>query len=367
MMFDRRILYHFDWLLITLVLLLFSVGLLTLYSVTAIPGSETPRVVFVKQGVWYCLGLLTMVVVVIIDYKDYEKWSYALYVLVIVLLVGILLFGKHVGGARRWFSLGPVSIQPSEFAKLSVIMVLARYYSRILKPDGFCFQELALPFGLSMLPFLLIAKQPDLGTGIVVLLISASISLFVKIEKRTLALLALLSSASLPVIWMLLKDYQRQRILTFLDTERDPLGAGYHIIQSKIAIGSGWLFGKGFLKGTQNVLSFLPERHTDFIFAVLAEEWGFAGSFAICFLFFLLILWGLNIAYHCKDPYGTIISFGVTSLIFWQIFINLGMIMGIMPVVGMPLPLVSYGGSSILTIMICVGILMNVSMRRFRV
>jgi rod shape determining protein RodA len=167
------------------------------------------------------------------------------------------------------------------------------------------------------------------------------------------------------LVWFFLKEYQKRRILTFLDPDRDPLGAGYHIIQSKIAIGSGMISGKGFLKGTQNALAFLPEQHTDFIFSVLAEEWGFIGAFILLCLFLILIIWGLNIAYRCREPFGTIIAVGVTAMIFWQAFINIAMTMGLMPIVGVTLPFISYGGSSVLTTMICVGLLMNVSMRRF--
>jgi rod shape determining protein RodA len=170
---------------------------------------------------------------------------------------------------------------------------------------------------------------------------------------------------AVPVMWFLLKDYQKQRILTFLNPDRDPLGAGYHIIQSKISIGSGMVFGKGYLKGTQNALAFLPEQHTDFIFSVFAEEWGFAGSVILIIVFVLLIVWALNVAYSCRDPFGTTLAVGISAMIFWQVFINIGMVMGLMPVVGVPLPFISYGGSSIATTMIAVGMLINISMRRF--
>lgn len=261
--------------------------------------------------------------------------------------------------------MGPVSIQPSEMAKLAVIIILARYFSRRVKPQGFSLRELIYPSILILLPFLLIVNQPDLGTGLTVILISGSMTLFVKIERRTFIFLGLLGSIAMPMVWFFLKEYQQQRILTFLNPNRDPLGAGYHIIQSKIAIGSGMMLGKGFLKGTQNTLSFLPEQHTDFIFSVLAEEWGFIGASMTVLVYLTLVILGLNIAYRCKDPFGTILSFGIVALIFWQTFINLGMVMGLLPVVGMPLPLISYGGSSVITIMICIGMLMNVSMRQF--
>jgi rod shape determining protein RodA len=224
------------------------------------------------------------------------------------------------------------------------------------------------PLILVCIPFTLIVKQPDLGTAMVVLLIATSMTLFVKIEKRTLLSLASLCITAGPVVWFFgLRGYQKQRILTFLDPEGDPLGAGYHIIQSKIAIGSGTLFGRGFRKGVQNILSFLPEQHTDFIFSIMAEEIGFIGSLIVILIFMILIIWGLNIAYRCRDAFGAILSVGITSMIFWHVFINIAMVMGLMPVVGVPLPFISYGGSATISTMICIGILLNVSMRRFMI
>jgi rod shape determining protein RodA len=250
-------------------------------------------------------------------------------------------------------------------AKLAVIAVLARYYSKDAYTRGFTLLELMRPFALILIPFVLIVRQPDLGTAMLLMLIAGSMTLFVKIERKSLIALIASGAIIVPVMWFLFKDYQKQRILTFLDPDRDPLGAGYHIIQSKIAIGSGILTGKGFLKGTQNALSFLPEEHTDFIFSVLAEEWGFIGSLVLVLLFLILIFWGLNVAIACREPFGTILAVGITAMIFWQVLINIGMTMGLMPVVGVPLPFVSYGGSSVITIAIGVGLLLNVSMRRF--
>jgi rod shape determining protein RodA len=218
---------------------------------------------------------------------------------------------------------------------------------------------------LTIIPFLLIVKQPDLGTAMVVALIAGSMTIFVKIERRSLLYFIVSGMLTVPLVWFFMKGYQKNRILTFLNPDRDPLGAGYHIIQSKIAIGSGMFTGKGFLKGTQNALSFLPEQHTDFIFSVLAEEWGLVGCVVLLVIFLMLIIWALNVAHRCRDPFGTILAVGVTAMIFWQVFINIGMAMGLMPVVGVPLPFISYGGSSIITTMICIGLLMNVSMRRF--
>ncbi len=226
-------------------------------------------------------------------------------------------------------------------------------------------RELLTPLILAAIPIFLIARQPDLGTAMLVVLIAGSMTVFVKIERRSFLYIIASCTITIPMVWFFLKGYQKKRILTFLNPELDPLGAGYHIIQSKIAIGSGMISGKGFLKGTQNALSFLPEQHTDFIFSVLAEEMGFVGSVIPLLIFMMLIIWGLNVAYRCRDPFGTILAVGISSMIFWQVFINVGMAMGLMPIVGVPLPFISYGGSSIVTMMICIGLLMNVSMRRF--
>ena len=364
-MFDRRLVQQFDWGLMLLTLIVCAIGLMTLHSAVSAGLDGGDRSFFMKQMIWYGAGLVAMTAIIVFDYRQIDRWSYFIYGGILMLLVFVLFFGKLAGGSRRWLVFGPVSIQPSELAKIAVIIILSRYYSRRVKPEGFSLRELIYPALFALIPFILIVKQPDLGTGLTVLLISGSITLFVKIERRTLLFLGVIGSITMPLVWFFLKEYQQQRILTFLDPNRDPLGAGYHIIQSKIAIGSGMVAGKGFLKGTQNTLSFLPEQHTDFIFSVLAEEWGFIGASLSVFFFLVLIIWGLNIAYRCKDPFGTILSFGVVALIFWQAFINLGMVMGLLPVVGMPLPLISYGGSSVLTVMICIGMLMNISMRQF--
>ena len=364
-MFDRRLVKYFDWGLLGMTVLLGFLGLVTLYS-TVTSASPTPqKIYYFKQLVWYCAGLIVMIISFLINYKLLDRWANAIYAICILLLICVLLFGKYVGGARRWLILGPLSIQPSEFVKIAVIICLARYYSKIANIRGLNLRELLTPLILAAIPIYLIVRQPDLGTAMLVVLIAGSMTVFIKIERRSFLYIIASCTLTIPMIWFFLKGYQKKRILTFLYPERDPLGAGYHIIQSKIAIGSGMISGKGFLKGTQNALSFLPEQHTDFIFSVLAEEMGFVGSVIPLIIFMMLIIWGLNIAYRCRDPFGTILAVGISSMIFWQVFINVGMAMGLMPIVGVPLPFISYGGSSIVTMMICIGLLMNVSMRRF--
>ena len=364
-MIDRRLIQNFDWVMLMLTFLLTVIGLMTLYTAVSTGASSAQRLLYLKQIVWFCGGFGVMGIALAVNYKFLDRWATIVYGATIVLLICVLLFGRYVAGSRRWLMLGPVSLQPSELAKVAVVIVLARYYSNVASPDGLRLRELLKPAIFTAIPFALIVRQPDLGTALLVAFIAVVMTVFVKIERKTFLYLVGAGSVCAPLVWFLLKPYQKQRILTFLNPDRDPLGAGYHIIQSKIAIGSGMVFGKGYLQGTQNALSFLPEQHTDFIFSVLAEEWGFAGSSILLLIFLILILWGLKISYRSKDPFGAMLAFGVTALIFFHVIINIGMVMGLMPVVGVPLPLISYGGSSMLTMMISIGLLMNVSMRRF--
>lgn len=268
-------------------------------------------------------------------------------------------------GAQRWLAMGPLRLQPSEFVKIGIAVLTAHLLSREVEPVPLGLRHLWLPAIAAALPAGLILLQPDLGTALLVTAVAGSIVLFHGIRRNVLLGLAGAAVMAAPAAWMLLKEYQKQRILTFLDPERDPLGAGYHIIQSKIAVGSGQFLGKGFLMGTQARLQFLPERHTDFIFSVLAEEWGFLGAFGVLALYGLLVLWGLDIAAKARDTFGRLLAVGVTSILFLHVAINVGMVTGCLPVVGVPLPLFSYGGSSVLTTYLCAGILINVRMRRF--
>ena len=363
-MFDRRLVQNFDWLLLIITMLLVTSGLITLYS-AARAGLPMVQGFYYKQLLWYGLGLLIMILSFLISYKQFDQYAYSIYFVCNLMLVAVLLAGKYVAGSKRWLILGPVSIQPSELVKVAIIIALSRYYSRTSSINGMNFRDLIQPMLMVAFPFILIVKQPDLGTAMMILLVAGTMTVFIKIEKRTLIAVFSFTLVTAPVVWLFLKKYQKQRILTFLEPDLDPLGAGYHIIQSKIAIGSGIIFGKGFLKGTQNALSFLPEHQTDFIFSVLAEDWGFIGSIFVLFLFLLLIVWGLNIAHGSREPFGVLLAIGITAMIGWEVFINIGMVMGLMPVVGIPLPFVSYGGSSIVCIMLCMGILMNISMRQF--
>lgn len=364
-MFDRRLVQNFDWLLLALILVIAAIGIVNLYSAgyNRTPEGATP--VYIKQMYWLGVGFGIMLFSLLYDYRHYEKLAYPLYLLSILLLLGVMVAGKMVSGSRRWLALGPLTLQPAELVKMAIILVLARYFHQRPNFSPLTLKDLLVPLTLALVPALIIIKQPDLGSGLLVLAVAAAIILFAGVHWRTLMISVLTLVVAAPAAWPFLKDYQKQRIITFLDPEKDPLGAGYHIIQSKIAVGSGQFWGKGFLQGTQSQLYFLPEQHTDFVFSVFAEEWGFVGSSLLLLCYAGLILWGLQIARTCKDRFGQFLAVGVTALLFWQLFINLCMVTGLMPVVGIPLPLLSYGGSSLITTMFALGILLNIRMRRF--
>ena len=362
-MFDRRLVQNFDWVLLGLVVIICATGIVNLYSAGYNRGEGTP--LYIKQLYWLAVGLGVMCVTLTYDYRHLEKLSYPIYIITIVLLLAVMFGGKMVSGSRRWLPLGPLSLQPAELAKIAIILALATYFNRRPRMEAMRLKDLIVPGILVLIPVGLIIKQPDLGSGILVVLVAASIILFVGVRWRTLVGCGLTMVMLSPVIWHFLKDYQRQRVLTFLDPGKDPLGAGYHILQSMIAVGSGQFWGKGFLQGTQSQLYFLPEQHTDFVFSVFAEEWGFVGSAVLLLLFTALALWGLSVARDCKERFGHLLALGVTALIFWQIFINLCMVTGFLPVVGIPLPLFSYGGSSLITTLLGVGFLLNIRMRRY--
>jgi rod shape determining protein RodA len=362
-MFDRRLIQNFDWVLLGLVLMIVGTGIVNLYSAGFNRGEGTP--LYIKQIYWLAVGLGVLCVTLFYDYRHLEKLSYPLYVISILLLLAVMFGGKVVYGSRRWLALGPISFQPSELVKIAIILVLATYFNRRPRAEAMHLKDLLVPGILVMLPVALIIKQPDLGSGILVALVAVSMILFVGVHWRMLLGSSLTMVMLSPVIWHFLKDYQRQRVLTFLHPDRDPLGAGYHILQSMIAVGSGQFWGKGFLQGTQSQLYFLPEQHTDFVFSVFAEEWGFVGCAVLLLLFTGLVLWGLNVARDCKERFGHLLAVGITALIFWQVFINLCMVTGFLPVVGIPLPLFSYGGSSLITTLLGVGFLLNIRMRRY--
>jgi rod shape determining protein RodA len=363
--FDRGLFQNFDWTLFILVAIINVIGVLNIYSAClSIPSSgQSPY--YIKQMQWILIGLGGMTVAFLVDYRFLVRHAYVIYGISIFLLVAVLAAGYASRGSQRWIALGSFTFQPSELMKLTLILALTKYFTAHQTDRGYRLTELVVPFGFMIVPFLMILKQPDLGTGLMLAIIFAMMVLFVGMNYRSLIVTASAVIVMLPVGWHFLRDYQRERIFTFFSPEQDPWGSGYHIIQSMIAIGSGGFTGKGYLKGSQTQLRFLPEQQTDFVFSVFAEEWGFIGAIVLLLLFLSLIVWGLNIMRHSRDYSGALISFGISMLILWETFINVGMVLGILPVVGIPLPFLSYGGSSLLVLMTAMGILMSVSVRRF--
>lgn len=364
-MLDRRLIQNFDWVLLVLLLMLAGISILNLYSATYPVREMGGREIFMKQIYWFLMGFAVLLLSTTFNYYALERLAYPAYFLTVALLVLVLFSGKVISGSQRWLSLGPVSFQPSEMAKIVMVLVLAKFFSQRGDRPEYRLRDLWQPFLLTAIPCALILKEPDLGTGLFLGLIAVSMILVAKVNWKSLAILAGTFCTAAPLLWLGLKDYQQRRVLSFLRPDMDPLGAGYHINQSKIAIGSGELWGKGFLKGTQTRLHFLPEQHTDFAFSVLAEEWGLAGSIVLLLIYLLIILWGINIARNSKDRFGAMVAVGIVAIVFWQVVINIGMVTGLLPVVGIPLLLFSYGGTSIVTSMAAIGLLMNISMRRF--
>ena len=342
-----------------LLLLLASVGLFILYS-----GSGESIDYVQKQAIRLMLAFGVMIVFAQLEPSVYRRWAPWLYVVGLVALLGVLVMGVGAKGAQRWLKLpGLPRFQPSEFMKLALPLMIAWYLSgRYLPP---AFKHIVATLVLVMVPVALIVKQPDLGTAILILASGVFVLFFSGIGWQYILGFAGLIAAALPVLWYgVMREYQKQRVLTFLDPESDPLGSGWNIIQSKTAIGSGGLYGKGWLHGTQSQLDFLPESHTDFIIAVHAEEFGFVGVCLLLLLFLLIVARGLVIAYSAQDSFGRILAGSLTLTFFVYVFVNIGMVSGILPVVGVPLPLVSYGGTSIITLMAAFGVMMSISTHR---
>jgi rod shape determining protein RodA len=361
---DRRLVAHFDWPLLVCALLVVGCGLLTVLSATHVPGRLVSGLLL-RQVMWAGLGLIAIVAALSFDYHWLERYAYPLYAVALAMLAVVAVLGASGGGARRWIALGPASLQPSEFAKLALVIALARHLHRQIGDQPLPLRSVLVAAGLLAPPALLILKQPDLGTVVVLTLSLAAVLLVAGLRLRFVLVVGAVLIPTAPYVWNHLKPYQQRRVVSFINPSADPLGAGYHVIQSKIAIGSGTLEGKGYLHGTQNRLNFLPEQHTDFIFSVFAEEWGFLGVCVLVALYAALLLRCFIVASHARDSFGVLLAFGLTAMIFCQVLVNIGMATGSLPVVGITLPFFSYGGSSLLSSMLAVGLLMNISMRRF--
>lgn len=437
-MFDRRLLANFDWTLLGLTLLIALLGVAGIYSASR--GYTGEAQFWLRQLYWIGLGLGVGFVVLLVDFRTIGQWSYLFHGAVIAALAALPVLGAGDGQVDRWFSLGPVSVQPSEFAKFTTILAIAYYLRDGRRVGNIGWRGMIVPLGLVLVPFFLIVNQPDLGTALLLptiflpILILAGLRLRLLVTLGIVALFAIVGvvasfqlgsyriddavlaqlrrertpaeqlaalgqlkgqqyylpgsmrgrlnahpqlygeselqevvveRAFRPFISTLLRPYQQRRLLTFINPEQDPLGAGYHVIQSRVAIGSGGFLGKGFGESTQGSLNFLPARHTDFIFSIFAEEWGFLGAVVLLGLYTLLVVRAVSIVFDTHDRFSAFVTMGVATMIAIQVLINTGMAAGLLPVVGVPLPLFSYGGSSMVTMLIGIAILLNVRMRRF--
>ncbi|PIR17349.1 MAG: rod shape-determining protein RodA [Deltaproteobacteria bacterium CG11_big_fil_rev_8_21_14_0_20_49_13] len=355
-----------NWTLLGTVFALVIIGIVNLYSALNMWGESGNLRLIWMQGLWIIIGGLFLAVFAFSDYRILEKLSLPIYFIVIVLLVLTIFFGKSVGGNRNWIGIGGLGIQPSEFAKLAVILLLSRYFANNPRPDGFNFIELIKPAIAAGIPAALIIMQHDIGSTLFFILILMSYAWFGKAKRRVVFFVVIVAVIGSFVGYnYLLSPHQKARITTYLNPELDVKGSGYHMAQSKIAVGSGKFWGKGYLKGNINKLKYLPEKHTDFVFPVLAEEWGFLGAVITLFFYFLFLSITIEISRQARDRLGIFLAFGIGALFFWQLVINLGGVLGLIPLTGITLPLLSYGGSSTISVMSAIGILLSVSKKRF--
>ncbi len=360
---QRRAFAHYPWHVALVVVSISALGVWNLASASR--SAHAP--VWISQISWMGVGAVLALAIGLVDYRRFMRVAYPFYVVVVLLLVAVLLKGRVVMGARRWLTIGPVNFQPSELAKVAVALALARWFHMDAgkRRDGYGLFTIAVPAGLTLVPALLVLKQPDLGTALIVVAVGATMILFAKVRWQALVTIAAVVVVGAVFAYPHLKPYQKKRVETFLNPEGDVLGAGYHATQSMIAVGSGQGLGMGWGQGTQTLLSFLPEQHTDFIFSVWAEEHGFVGCLLLLALYWALVALALGIAGNARDRFGHFLAVGATAMLFWHVAINIGLVIGLLPVVGVTLPLMSYGGSSVIVIYSAIGILANIGMRRF--
>jgi rod shape determining protein RodA len=359
---DRRLLQNVDWPLIGVGI---AFGALSGITLASLHVGRAGGTVAYRQLAWFGIGMVALIVVASIDYRKLVRLAPLFYVLGLAGLVSVFVLGRTVSGARRWIVLGSISVQPSELFKLAfVLMAVWVLTSRWAQPINRMTLVLVLP--VAVVPFVLIMKQPDLGTSLLLFPVLIALLVGAGIHLRLLGGMLIAAVGILPIAWFVMKEYQRERILVYLDPFRDPLGSAYNVIQAKIAIGSGQLLGKGIAGATQSRLAFLPERHTDFIFAVFAEMWGFVGCLILLACYAIVLLRGFDIAASTREPVGRLVALGATSMLGVQVLINVGMVTGLLPVVGVPLPLMSYGGTSVLCSLMGLGLLVSVRMRQFQ-
>jgi rod shape determining protein RodA len=356
---------HFDWLLFITVATLAVIGVINLYSATSVARNSHADD-YIQQIYWLVGGGIFATVVALIDYRHYERLGYAVYAVGVVLLLLVFILGREIRGSSRWIYIGSYSFQPSEFMKLFLVIALAKYLHDDPKSEGRTLKDLVAPSAIAAVPTALVLLQPDLGTALILVLVFLSICALTRIQRGTLAALGVAAAILALVFWGYgLRGYQNERINAWLNPNVNVLGYNWDPHQARIAVGNGGWFGQGFLRGSQNQYLFLHEQHSDFPFPVYAEEWGFLGSLLLVGLYALLVLWCLRVASMAKDRFGAVLAVGVGSIIFWHAVFNLGMVTGLLPIVGVTLPLFSYGGSSVMTVLLGIGLVMNVSMRRF--
>ena len=356
-----RKLWQINWSFVLLITLIAGVGFAMLYS--AADGQLDPW--SSRQMARFGFGLVAMIVFALIDIRTWLRYAYFIYFASLVLLAAVEVTGSVGMGAQRWINLGFINVQPSEIVKITLILALARYFYASRVEDVERMTHLFVPAAMLAVPVFLVLRQPDLGTAILILVTGITIFFLAGVRAWIFVATGLAAISAIVPVWkFVLLDYQKQRLLTYLNPESDPLGAGYHVMQSKIALGSGGLFGKGFLSGTQSHLSFLPEKHTDFIFTMLAEEFGMAGGLGLVGLYLMVLVYGFFIAVRSRNHFGRLVGMGVVAAFFYNVFVNIAMVMGLLPVVGMPLPLVAYGGTAMVTLLFGFGLLLCVFVHR---
>ena len=356
----------FDWVLFITALIIAVCGIIFVYSATFSSSTEYFQRIYLKQIEWNIYGMILMIFLCVLDYRNLERPAYLVYGIFVLLLLSVLISGRVISGSQRWISIAGMNMQPSELIKVVLVITLARYFDDQRDKNEMGFRALAIPGIIMAIPAFLIFKQPDLGTALIMAIIFSVMAFVSGIRRNTLAVIIVSILIAIPAMWFNLKQYQKNRVMAMLDPASDPLGIGYHTIQSKIAIGSGGLWGKGIFAGTQSKLNFLPEKHTDFIFSVFAEEVGFFGVMLLLILYLLMFLRMIDIILKAKDRGGVLLAVGGTTIIAFHFFYNVSMTLGLVPIVGIPMPLFSYGGSSIITNYAILGILQSVHMRRYR-
>ncbi len=358
-----------DTPLLLAVMAIITLGLVNLYSATSVYADDAQRAqladIYVSQIYWIVVGTLLAILVASIDYRSFERLALVAYFGGLVALGLVFVLAQSIRGASRWIAIGSFNFQPSEFMKIVLILVIARFLHNDPKVEPRTLIDFAQPVLLTAVPAAAVMAQPDLGTALIYLFTVGSMLAMTRIRARSLVTLAVMAGVSIPLAWnFLLLRYQRDRITTFLNPEHDNTGAGWHAFQAQTAIGNGQLFGEGFMQGTQNRFRLLPDQFSDFPFAVFCEDWGFLGAIVLLGLYAFAVIWAIHVASQAKDRFGAALAIGVGANVFWHVIMNVGMAVGVLPVVGVTLPLFSYGGSSVVTMMVGLGILMNVSMRR---